>query len=385
MKLPHIKKSVIIKNLIMCILLVAIGWYLKARFTPEMPAGGGAIPEPFVITQAIESKNVSPFTRYIGRVEAVNRVEIKPKVTGAIIKVLFDGGEVVKKDDVLFVIEQDKYIATVKLREADLAKAKAVLRQAEKDYNRQKSLNQQKFVSEAALENVESLFFQAKASVKQAEANLDTAKLDLEYTEIKAPISGKIGKPIITEGNIVGTTTEALATIVQMDPVRVTFSMSDKDFLKYKKAENSKQDLYNTELVLSDGTVIKEDLISKFANNEITASTATIAIYTEHANKEELLVPGNYVRVVIRDKQENNSLLIPQVAIAQDEIGSYTFVVNKDSVVEQRRLVLGEVIGEQQVVSSGVAFGENVIIQGLQKVADGTKVKATLVSAEQEN
>lgn len=381
MKLPHIKKSVILKNLMICILLVAIGWYLKARFTPQMPFMGGGQQEPFVITQSIETRNISPFTKYIGRVEAVNRVEIKPKVTGAITDVLFDGGEIVNKDDILFVIEQDKYIATVKLREADLAKAVAVLGQAEKEYNRQKSLNKQKFVSEASLENVESLFLQAKSNVKQAQASLDIAKLDLEYTEIKAPISGKIGKPIITEGNIVGEATQTLANIVQMDPIRVTFSMADKDFLKYKKAANKNLELFNTELVLSDGTIIKDNLISKFANNEITASTATIAIYTEHTNKDELLIPGNYVRVVIRDKQENNSLLVPQVAIAQDEVGAYTFVVNKDNIAEQRRLVLGDVIDEYQVVISGISFGDNVIIQGLQKVADGTKVKSTLVKS----
>lgn len=383
MKLPSIQKRVIIRNTIICTILVCFGWYLNSRLSPQMPMGMGMRGEPFVLVRKIETMDIAPAKTFIGHVEPIESVDIKPRVTGYIDKILFEEGSLVKKDDVLFIIEQKQYIANVKLREAELAKAKAVFKQVKRDYERQKSLNQQRFVSEAALEKAESDYLQAQASIKQAEANLDLAKIDLQYTEIRSPINGIVGKALITEGNIVNATSQTLARIVQMNPIRIAFSMTDKDFLGFRKADVANQlENFRTELVLSDGTVVNNNFFSKFTDNEVNRETSTIAIFAEFANDKQFLIPGSYIRVKIRPKAEQRALLVPQVSISQDEFGNYVFVVNKDGIAEQRRVVLGDTIEDRQIVRSGLEDNEIVIIQGIQKVSNGVKVNAQLIGIE---
>lgn len=353
--------------------------------TPPMMPGAGGMPAPYVITQKVLAEDVSPSGRYIGHVEPVHSVDLKPKVTGEIIKVMFESGSLVQKGDVLFEIEPDKYIAAVKLREAEVIQSGAVLKQAKKDYDRQVSLNKQKYVSESVLEASESKYHQAQATLKQAQANLDVAKLDLKYTKIISPITGKISKPLITEGNIVNATTQSLARIVQSDPVRVAFSITDKDFIKYTRLELSSSNLLKTELVLADGTVVTDQSFSRFTDNEVKTSTATVSIFSEYENKDNLLMPGSYVKVFIKENKNQLSVLIPQVSIAQDEVGAYAFVVNADNIAEERRLELGDIVGDKQVVISGVKAGEHIIIQGLQKVRNGATVQAALVANQEES
>lgn len=383
MKLPNIQKRAIIRNTLICAVLVGFGWYLNGRLSPKMPAGMGMRPDPYVLTKEVEIMDVSPSKTFIGLVEALESVDLKPKVTGEIVKVSFEEGSLVKKDDILFVIEQDKYKANVSLREAELAKAQAALKQVTREYERQKSLNKQKFASEAALETAESKYLQAQADIKQAKANLDLAKLDLQYTEVRSPITGYIGKALITEGNIVSATNQTLARIVQMNPIRVSFAMTDKDFIAFKKADiRERADQFRTELVLPDGSKIYNHFISRFNDNEINSGTATLAVYAEFGNDKQLLIPGSYVRVIIKPKEEVKALIIPQVALAQDEIGNFVYVVNSDGIAQQKRVVLGETVEEMQIIKSGLLPTDTVIIQGLQKVTDGQKVKYTLVGKE---
>lgn len=203
MQVTKVKKRIIIRKTLFILLCVSAGWYLKARLTPQ--SGGMAIRggEPSVLVEEIKPSDVSPKRTYVGVVEPIKHVNLRPQVSGYVEKVLFSEGSYVEQGDLLFVIEQKRYIATVQLREAELSKAKANLVKVEKDYNRQVSLNKQNYASDAKLEQSNSDLLQAKALVKQAEANLDLAKIDMDYTEIKAPISGYIGKALITEGNYV--------------------------------------------------------------------------------------------------------------------------------------------------------------------------------------
>ncbi|MFV0626781.1 MAG: efflux RND transporter periplasmic adaptor subunit [Alphaproteobacteria bacterium] len=380
MKLAHVKKRTIVFKVIIYVLLIAVGWYLKSRLTMQLPPMGAKGGTPYVITTTVEEQNVTPTMNYVGKVEAVESVDVKPRVTGRIEKVLFDEGGQVKKGEVLFVIEQDQYIATFKLREAELAKAEAVLKQVTRDYERQKSLNKQKFASEAALDNALSNFLQAKASVKQAKASLDLAKIDLEYTEVKSPIDGTIGKALVTQGNVVNATSQILARIVKLNPIRVTFSITDKDFIRYKRADlENKLDNFKTDLILADSSTIQTQRLSMFVNNEVELQTSTIAVFSEYDNTKGLLMPGSYIKVAIKESADKRSILVPQMALSQDEIGTYAFIVNKDNIVEEKRLVLGDIIGDKQVVKSGLQSGDRVIIQGIQKVANGAKVEVTEV------
>ena len=380
MQVSKPSKRVIIKNTIYVLVLISLGWYLKSRTISQHAAGNMGAQVPYVLVQEIKSIDTTKVNNQIAHVEAINSVNLVPKVNGTINEVLFEEGSFVKEGDVLFVINPDTYKATVELREAELDRAEASLKEAEKNYNRQVKLSKQNIASKATFDSAESTYLQAKAAVKMAKASLTLAQDDLEDTQVTAPISGYIGKALVTKGNYVLKSTQILARIVQISPVRVTFSLTDKEFLNLKqKYEEGKENSLKARVVLPNGSILSEEFNSLFANNEVSSDTATVSIYTDLENKEEKLIPGNYVQIALLDNKPNMNVIIPQGSLAQDEHGFYTYVVNADNVVEERRLILGEVIDSNQVVKSGLQAGEKVIIQGLQKVQNGITVKAGLV------
>lgn len=371
----------ILKQTVLLLACVGVGWYMKGRFTPASMMGYGGSQEAYVLTQGLKEQDITEKTSYIGHVEAIKSVNIVPQVSGYVEKVLFKEGSHVEAGDLLFVIEQRRYLANVELRKAELQSAKASLVRAERDFKRQSQLAKQSYASKATFDTAESTYLQAKAAVSQAQANLDLAEIDLAYTEIKAPISGRIGKAEVTEGNYVNSS-QNLARIVQTDPIRVVFSVSDKEFLNSRlyNQQNGEEKI-RSEIVLPNGQTIEHHFKSRFSDNEVNSDTATIAIYAEYDNENELLIPGNYVQMRIGAQEINKELLVPQSAIAQDEHGNYVMVV-KDGIAEQRRVTLGKTIGTEQVVKSGLTIDDKVIIQGLQKVSNGSKVKAQLVTQE---
>ena len=386
MQVGKLKNRVIIRKVLVLLMCGAIGWYLKGKLTPQVPnmaaMGGG---EPSVLVQKIMASNISPQATYIAHVEPIKSVDLIPQVAGYVEKVLFEEGSQVNEGDALFIIEQEKYKATVALREAELASAQANLVKMERDYKRQVSLSKQNIASKATFDNAESNYLQAQAAVKQAEANLALAKIDLDYTEIKAPFTGYIGKALVREGNYVSSNSTSLARIVQVNPIRVAFSMTDKDFLNIRQEySGEKAANIRTQLVLPNGKVMQNHFMSRFTDNEVNSDTATIAVYTEFNNDEGYLIPGNYVKMMIGTKDDVTALLVPQAAVAQDENGNYVVVVDENDIATERRVVLGDVIGENQVVMDGLAQDERVVIQGLQKVRDGQKVRPSLINAEEE-
>jgi len=375
MQVAEISKRKIIRQTAILLLCGAAGWYLKARLTPQMPMMGMNTGDPYVLVQQVQQQDISPKKSYIGHVQAINAVDLRPQVTGYVEKVLFQEGSLVNQGDILFVIEQKRYLATLELREAELESAKANLVRAERDYKRQKSLSSQNYASKATLDTSESNYLQAKAAVKQAEANLELAKIDMGYTEIKAPITGYIGKAMVTEGNYVNSSTQTLARIVQTDPIRVAFSVSDKDFLNMREQKiNHGIESIKTELVLPNGKVLVNHLKSRFNDNEINSDTATIAIYAEYGNEHGLLIPGNYVDIRLGTRENKVATLIPQAALAQDEHGNYVMTVDNDNIARETRVVIGETLEDKQIILDGLVPSDRVIIQGLQKIRNGQKV-----------
>ncbi len=384
MKLGTVSNRKILKQTTLLLLCGVAGWYLKGKLTPSVPLGAGSGGETYVLTQGLEVADISSKHSYIGHVEAIKSVNLIPQVSGYVEKVLFQEGSYVQEGDILFIIEQKRYLANVELRKAELESAKANLVRAERDFKRQAQLSKQNYASKATFDTAESTYLQAKAAVSQAEANLDLAEIDLGYTEIKAPISGFIGKALVTEGNYVSSSAQNLARIVQTNPIRVAFSVSDKEYLNSKLfSQQNGENAIRSEIVLPNGKVIENHFQSRFTDNEINSDTATIAIYAEYKNDENLLIPGNYVDIKIGPKESQEALLVPQSAIAQDEHGNYVMVV-KDNIAEQRRVTLGDTIGTKQVVKSGLTADDKVIIQGLQKVTNGTRVKAELIKNDNE-
>ena len=382
MKVGKVSNRRILKQTAVLLLCVGAGWYLKGKMTPSMGGMAGMNREAFVLIQGLEEADISAKQSYIGHVEAIKSVNVIPQVSGYVEKVLFQEGSYVEEGDILFIIEQKKYQATVELRKAELESAKANLVRAERDFKRQAQLSKQNYASKATFDTAESNYLQAKAAVAQAEANLDLAEIDLGYTVIKAPISGYIGKALVTEGNYVSSSAQNLARIVQTNPIRVAFSVSDKEYLTSKllRQQNGEGSI-RSEIILPNGQTIENHFKSRFTDNEINTDTATIAVYAEYKNDEGLLIPGNYVDVKIGPKEMQRSLLVPQSAVAQDEHGNYVMVV-KDGIAEERRVTLGETIGTKQVVKSGLTKDDKVIIQGLQKASNGAKVNAQLIVEE---
>ncbi|MBQ8870616.1 MAG: efflux RND transporter periplasmic adaptor subunit [Alphaproteobacteria bacterium] len=377
---PH--KSVILKKLAFIILCIALGWYLKARTVNQGMMGAMGAQTPYVLVQEIEAKDTTRVKNQIAHVEAINAVNLMPKVNGTIKDVLFEEGSFVKEGDLLFVIDPSSYQANVDLKEAELAHAQAGLKEAEKNYNRQVKLSKQNIASQATFDAAESAYLQAQAAVKKAKASLVLAKDDLDDTKVTAPISGYIGKALVTKGNYVLASSQSLARIVQISPVRVTFSLTDKEFLNLKQQyEQNNKDGLKARVTLPNGSVLDEDFKSLFVNNEVSSDTATVSIYTDLGNRQEMLIPGNYVKIALLEAKKDMNVIIPQGSLAQDEHGFYTYIVNENNVVEERRLELGEVIDSYQIVKNGLKAGEKVIIQGLQKVQNGMSVKTGLVQA----
>lgn len=356
----------LLKNCAYAALFMGIGAYLHAVCTSDQAATRGANEPPYVLTRSLTKADVSEKKKHIAKVEAINSVDIIPQVSGYLEKILFESGAEVKEGENIFVIEQTQY-------KADLEKAEAAVVKAQKQYDRLVSLNKQKYTSDRDLEVVES-------ELKQAKAELEIAQLNFEHSEIKSPINGQIGKALITVGNFVTPSSSKLARIVQTNPIRISFSVSDKERLMFMKSENE-ADAF-VDIALPNGDIKTAKAENFFVDNEVDATTATIPVYLDFENSDHLLVPGNYVDIYIRLKAAEDALLVPQQALMTDINGTYVMVVNKDNKVEQKYITLGSVMGEDQVVKSGLNGDERVIVQGLQKVAPGMTVHPNHLTQE---
>ena len=348
-------------------LFMLAGACLHALIAPKKTDVAGLYEPPYVLTRPLIKGDVSEKRKYIAKVEAINSVDVVPQVSGYLEKILFESGADVKKGENIFIIEQTQY-------KADLEKSEAAVDQIQKQYNRLSTLNKSKFISDKEFEEIAS-------ELRQARAAMEIAKLNLEHSEIKSPIDGRIGKALVSVGNYVNSSTGKLARIVQTSPIRIAFSVSDKERLMIMKDDNVGDDAF-VEIVLPNGDVNRAKTENVFVDNEVDPSTATIPVYLDVDNSDNLLVPGNYVDIYIHFEAAKDALLVPQQALMSDANGTYVMVVNKDNKVEQKYITLGLVMEDNQVVKSGLNGDEKVIVQGLQKVAPGMTVNPNHLTQE---
>ncbi len=384
MKIRYPSLTLIAKKSFICLLLIAVGWYFKGRLSPSGNKGMQA-GEVYILAQKAQNKDITSFNNKISYVEAINEVNLLPQVTGTIEKILFSEGSIVKEGDVLFEIDPSKYQAAFDLAQARLDAAQANFVKAERDYNRQVKLSDQKFASKATFDTAESAYLQAKAAVEEAKANLDVATIDLDNTKVRAPISGKIGKALVTKGNYVVASQMALAKIVQINPLRISFSMTDKEYATIKKRSFKIEDL-RARITLATGDEITEKVVDTFVDNAVNPTTATLSVYADVANDSEMLVPGNYVQSAISDNKPDYAITVPQTAINYDKDGAFVYVVRIDAekskendlhgVAEQRRVVLGNTInGSEQVIMNGLDEDDMVVVQGNIKIRNNSPIK----------
>lgn len=327
----------------------------------------GALPS--VIVAPIQTKDITPSLSFVGRVEAIDRVELRARVQGYVEERHFREGGEVKAGDLLFTLEKAPYQIVVDQREADLAGAKATLEEAEAELLRKQDLVRKGVLSKAELDTASANQATANASVLQAKAALRQAELDLSYTEVKSPLNGKIGQARYSIGNLVDTNSDPLATVTSIDPIYVTIAISEKELIDTRRQGI---DIENPpvapHLTLSDNSRYDHDGAFDFLDTEVNQSTDTVLARAIFPNPEQILLPGQFVSVVVRRKETVTALAVPQIAVQEDQQGYFALVVNRADQVEVRRLQVGDQVDNAWVVEDGLAEGERVIVQGLQKV-----------------
>ena len=346
-------------------------------------AQGAPPPPPAVSVTPVLIRQVTETGNFIGRVTAINKVDVVARVPGFIEQRHFVEGQQVKTGDLLFRIEQATYKAAVEQQRANLAKAKATEVNAALQLQRNKELVRTLAVPQATVDQRAADEAAAQADVMQAQATLDQADINLGYTEIRSPIDGQIGLAIFTVGNLVGPSSGKLATIVSRDPIYVSFQASERDVLNYRRriAELADKDGRVTiHIKLPDGSVYPHTGLSNFLDVEADASTDTVTVRAQVPNPEGLLIPGGVVGVTVDRGTPQSVLVVPQSAVQFDQAGRYVLLVDVAKKVELRRVTTGVEQGKDIVVSNGLKEGELVIVEGIQKVHPGQVVAPSVVS-----
>ncbi len=365
------------------------GWFIHGMFGGK---GGGMaarmggrppMPPAAVVVQVLKEQSLQPVDEYIAQVEPMQQVTIRPQISGTIAAVHFKEGDPVKEGDLLFTIEPDPYQAAVAVREAELAQANAALVRAQKFYDRMKSADIRS-ISKTDFDKAESDYLQAQAGVKQGEAGLNLARINLGYTEIKAPISGRIGAAKITKGNYVTPAASMLASIVQTDPVRVVFSVTDRTYLTLRQQELAgTSSPLAARVRLPNGAVLPIIGKKDFDDNAMNDKTGTLAVRFAFDNANGLLVAGSYVKILLENQETLMGIKIPQRAVLADQQGSYVLTADDAGVVSTIRIKPGVQFGADVIVLSGLKVGDRIVTDGLQRAVPGSTVKVTVAEDAQ--
>jgi RND family efflux transporter MFP subunit len=347
------------------------------------PAGVSAGPPdsgqpPSVKVMAVQEQAVNPPVEYVGRMEAIQAVDLRARVEGYLERVAFQEGAEVKAGDLLFLIEQAPYRARLDEAQAKVTEAEAALDIARQFLRRIQAVKTGG-VSAIDLETAESSERQAAARLQEAAAALQTARLNLNYTTIRAPISGRIGRTAFTRGNLVGPGSGPLARIVQTHPIRVLYAMSETDLMALRTTGDTNSAAHRKERLVSRLRLPNKDIYPHsgrfdFIDNQVDPNTGTIAVRAVFDNPDGLLLPGQFVTVMISRDAATRMPVIPQPAVQTDREGHYVFIVDDQDRAQLRRVSLGPAIGAQWSVPSGLSAGETIVVQGVQKVTPGQPV-----------
>lgn len=314
-----------------------------------------------------------------GRVEAKYSVDIVARINGWLQKSYFQEGDKVKKGQQLFLIEPDQYQNLVNTAAANVRQTQATLVNAEKELVRAQELVKSDYVSKSYYDQALATRDSSRAALDAAKAQLADAKLNLSYTKITSPVDGKIGKIIITQGNLVNTQTGPIARVVSTSPIYVLFNLKSSEFLKFKKNDSS-NDLSNMEvrLLLADGTTYDEVGKIEYVGNEVDKTTGTIDLRATFENADELLVPGDFVSVMIKSTIPVKSFAVPQSAALNDAQGYYVWTVDADNKVVRKNIKVSQEINKNWIVDEGIEATDNIVAKGIQSIRmTGQVVNAT--------
>jgi len=336
-------------------------------------------PPPAVLVQSAELRSMKKQAEFVGRAEALEKVDLRARVQGFLGPRLFKDGDQVRDGQVVFTIEKEPFQAAVDQRKAQLASAQATLANAGQQLQRTVELTKKGHAPVAQLDQKTAEQGQAKAALMEAAANLRDAEIQLSYTDIKTPISGRIGRAAASPGNLVGPDTGVLATVVQENPMQVLFSVTQREMLEARRDAGSNGKV-RARVRLADGSLYDEGGRIDFLDVQVNPRTDGQIVRAMFPNPDGMLTNGQTVRVIIEQKGGDQVVVVPQSAIAIDQTGPYVFVVGQENKVEQRRVRLGTQREGLAVVDEGVEAGDRIIVQGQQRVRAGMTVAPQLAS-----
>jgi len=364
------------------ILIFMVAWLCATGCKPKTPV---ATPQPPTVSVALPvQREVVEWDEYIGRLESPETVEVRARVSGYLAKVHFKEGKEVKTNDLLFTIDRRPYQAEYEHAEAEHQRAESQADLAKSDAERAKNLIATKAISQEDFDNKTKTYASALASLRAAHAAVDSAKLNLEFTEVRSPINGRTSRAVVTEGNLIsgGAGATLLTTVVSQDPLYCYVDVDERSILKYiqlrreGKRESALDKPIPVEMALADEVGYPHKGFTDFVDNKIDPTTGTLHCRGVFPNPERALGPGFFARMRIPGSGKYPAVLIPDRAVGSDQSQKFVYVINPETKVEFRPVKLGPLIDGLRVVKEGLKPGEPVIVEGLLRVRPGVVVDA---------
>jgi membrane fusion protein (multidrug efflux system) len=365
---------------------------LAAAVIGASPLVAQDAPAPKVSVMAAKEKPIRDSETFIGRGEAIDKVDLVARVSGYLEEVLVEDGAEVSEGDLLFRIESSTYEATLETARAEVAKAEANLELAGLDLDRKQELFERGAVPEAERDTSRANELVAEAALRAAQASVKQAELNLSYTEIKAPFSGRAGRVNVSLGEVIAPGGKSLINLVREAPIYVTFSLNEKSYIDVlekigahtdDKADDA--DLPDVFVILPNHTELAEKGQIAFVDNRIDPATGSVAIRAQFDNDHRLILDGSFLTVGLKAQETKNHITISQAAIQRDQQGPFVLVVEDSNLVTQRYIVTGDVMGTEIIVLDGLTEGQKVVVEGLQRIRPGVEVSPVLVEKREEN
>src|SRR5262245_36575095 len=365
------------------LLYVLAGWCVLLSACQQQQAAAPPAPPPKVAVSQPVVRDVVEWDEYTGRLDAVESVEIRARVSGYLQSVHFTDGAIVKQGALLFVIDQRPYQAELNRAKATLEQAIARYERTQKDFARAQQLVKSRAISEEEVDTRGADQREAREAVQAARAAVEAARLNVEFTEVRAPISGRISRHLVTQGNLInGGTAEStlLTTIVSLDPIYCYFEADERSYLKYARLSRtgerpSSREVRNPAyLALANETGFPHQGYIDFVDNRLDPNTGTMTGRAVFSNPEPIFTPGLFARVRIPGSGKYTALLLPDEAIGTDQTQRFAFVVDDQHTVEYRKVELGPIIDGLRVIRGGLTPGDWVIVNGVQRVRPGATV-----------
>ncbi|BCF91202.1 efflux RND transporter periplasmic adaptor subunit [Paraburkholderia sp. PGU16] len=362
------------------LVIAGLGTFGAIRVDARAPAQAAPTIVPEVDVATVVQKTITDWQTYSGRLQAVEKVDVRPLVSGTIVSVNFQDGALVKKGDVLFVIDPRPYQAEVDRAAAQLAAAQSRAGYTQSDWERAQRLIGDSAIAKRDYDEKQNAAREATANVKAAQAALETAQINLGYTKIVAPVAGRVSRAEITLGNVVnaGASAAPLTTLVSVSPIYAEFDADEQTYLQYisqVKGDNK----VPVELGLANETGYSRKGTIQSVDNRLDTSSGTIRVRARFDNADGSLVPGLYARVKVGGSEPHGALLIDDAAIGTDQDKKFVFVVDKDDHVAYREIQPGDLQGNLRVVKGGLHAGDRIVVNGTQRVRPGAQVRAHMV------